>query len=258
MISNTKLLLKVVCKTLIFAVIVIGLMPLPCNGQSDSVKHLKNSIRINVTNPMLFGSKYNVLGYERVVTDHQTFSVGIGRFALPKFRESDLDSLGLTDRYHDKGFHLSLDYRFYLKTENKYLAPRGIYLGPYYAFNYFNRELTWELNTSGFSGEVKSDVTLTTNLVGLQLGYQFVLWNRLSIDMILMGPGVWFFNLKTDFSNSLPPEDEALLLEEINAMLEEKFPGKDLAVTGNGFEASKTTSTKTMGFRYMINIGFRF
>ena len=245
-------------KTVFFAVLALGLFPLPGNGQADSVKQLKNTIRINITNPMIFGSKYNVLGYERVITKHQTASINMGRFAFPKFRSFDYDSIGLTDDYHDKGFNMSFDYRFYLKKENKHLAPRGVYIGPYYAYNYFSRELNWDLNTTNFTGEIKSVIDLTANLVGVQLGYQFVLWNRLSIDMILLGPSVWFFKLKTDFESTLSPEDESMLLEKINEMLEEKFPGKDLVVTGGNFEAQKTTTTQTPGFRYMITLGFRF
>ena len=207
---------------------------------------------------MIFSPKYNVIGYERVINPHQSVSMSIGRFALSKFIEFDTDSLGLVDQYNDRGFNISFDYRFYLKSENKYQAPRGVYLGPYYAFNSFSREITWDLNTNDFSGQVKSNIDLTANLIGLQMGYQFVLWNRVSIDMILMGPGAWFFNLKTTFDTSMSPEDETMLLEELNAALEEKFPGSDFVIDGEGLQAKKTTRTAAMGLRYMVNVGFRF
>ena len=61
----------------------------PCSGQKkDSVKvykNLKNTVRINLTNPLIFGEKFNVLGYERVINDYQTASIGMGRFSFPKF-----------------------------------------------------------------------------------------------------------------------------------------------------------------------------
>jgi hypothetical protein len=232
---------------------------LPGSGQSDSLKKvLKNTIRVNITNPMLFGSEVNILGYERVIKPHQTASISIGRIGFPTFLGIDFDSLNVAGQQHDKGFNVSVDYRFYLKKENKYVAPRGIYLGPYYAFNRFSRELAWDIKTEGFTGQVNTNMVLTANLVGLQLGYQFVLWNRVSIDMILMGPGAWFFDLKTSFDTNLPPEDEALLLEKLNGMIQDKFPGSDLVITGGGFEAKRNTSTGTMGFRYMVNLGFRF
>jgi len=140
----------------------------------------------------------------------------------------------------------------------KHVAPRGIYLGPYYAFNSFSRDLTWDLNTANFTGEINTNIDLKANLVGLQLGYQFILWKRLSIDLILMGPSVWFLKLKTDFDTPLSPEDVTLILEKLNEMLKERFPGSDLVIQGSGFQAKKTTRTSVMGFRYMINLGFRF
>jgi hypothetical protein len=227
------------------------------NAQKDSLKDFKNTILINITNPLLFGEKYNVIGYERVITDYQTVSGSIGRFAFPKFW-SVSDSIGIENDYKDHGFHIAFDYRFYLKSENKFSAPRGIYLGPYYAFNYLTREITWNLNISDYTGEVKSSSDLIVNLIGVQLGYQFVFWNRLSVDIILAGPGLWIFNLKTDFNTDLLPEDETMLLEELNEMLKEKFPGSDFVIEGGGFEAERVTQTAAMGFRYMVTVGFRF
>jgi hypothetical protein len=254
----SKQILSSTLNTLVLLITVFGLLPLPCTGQDDTLKTYRNTIRINLTNPMIFGWKNNVFGYERVVKDYQTASFSMGRFGFPKFRNLDADSVSLKNQYHDHGFHVSFDYRFFLKKENKYQEPRGIYVGPYYAFNYFSRDLTWDLNTSSFNGEVTSGIDLTANLLGLQLGYQFVFWNRLSIDIILMGPGAWFFNLKTDFDTALSPEDESMLVENLNEMLKDKFPESDLMIHGGNFQAKKATRTAVMGFRYVVNAGFRF
>jgi hypothetical protein len=226
-------------------------------AQKDTTKYFKNIVKFNITNPMLFSPKFNVIGYERVVNKHQTFSLSAGRFALPTLSFFS-EELELEDQYNDKGFNFSVDYRFYLRKENKYAAPRGVYIGPYYAFNKFSRDLLWDVNTESLDGQVTTGFDLTVNLVGAQMGYQFVLWDRFSIDMILMGPGLWFFNLKTNFETTLDPEDEQLLLDTLNEILKEKFPGSDYVFTGGNVEAKKTTNTSTMGLRYMINIGFRF
>jgi hypothetical protein len=228
-------------------------------GQSDTAKHFKNTIRYNISNPMLFGWKYNVFGYERVIKEHQTASITFGRIAFPRLAEMDfIDSIGIQEQQNDKGLNFSLDYRFYLKNENKHGAPRGVYIGPYYSFNRFSRDLLWDINTSNFTGSVNTNIKLTGNFIGAQLGYQFILWDRLSIDMILMGPGKWFFNMKTTFDTSLSDEDETLLLEKLNEKFKEKFPGSNFVFTGGGFEAKKSANTSATGFRYMINIGFRF
>ncbi len=247
-------------KSIVILLIAAGFFPIPCNGQEDTVKNkknFKNTIRINLSNPMFFSPKFNVIGYERVVNDHQSFSVAAGRFAMGTFI-SISDSIGLSDQYNDKGINFSVDYRFYLKKENKYGAPRGIYIGPYYSYNHFTRTMDWDVNTSSLNGSVTTKFDLTANLIGAQLGYQFVFWDRVSLDLILMGPGLWFFNLKSEFETNLDPEDQEMLLGQLNDMLKAKFPGSDYVFTGGGIEAKKTTNTATMGLRYMFNIGFRF
>ena len=132
MIPEIKQIQELVLKAIVILIMVTGSSLLPCHGQKDSLKNFKNTVSVNISNPMLFGSKYNVIGYERVIKDYQTVSGSIGRFAFPKFVDLFNDSVGIKNEYHDHGFHLSFDYRFYLKNENKFSAPRGIYLGPYY------------------------------------------------------------------------------------------------------------------------------
>ncbi len=50
---------------------------------------------------------------------------------------------------------------------------------------------------SNYSGELISELSLNMHLVGIQLGYQFVFWDRLTLDVVFMGPGLWFFDMKT-------------------------------------------------------------
>jgi hypothetical protein len=234
----------------------------PCSGQEkDSVKvykNLKNTIRINLTNPMIFGDKFNVLGYERVINDYQTASIGIGRFSFPKFSLIDRDSLRLDRNVTDKGFNLSFDYRFYLQKENRHKAPRGVYIGPFYAYNYFSRENHWELNTASLSTNVDTKTIMNMNAIGFQLGYQFIFWNRVTLDMILVGPAYWFFNVKTEVSTSLSAEDEKLLFETLNDALHDKFPDSKLVIDDGSFSKKGSFRTKTFGYRYMFNLGIRF
>lgn len=258
MIPHSKRNPETVLRNIIVLLTVIVISGSYAYGQTDTLKHLKNTIKYNITNPMLFGWKFNVFGYERVISEHQTASITMGRIAFPRLSDENADDLDISEQQNDKGFNLSLDYRFYLRKENKYGAPRGVYLGPYYAYNHFSRDLTWELNTPDFTGSVNTSINMNANFIGAQLGYQFILWNRLTIDMILMGPGQWFFKMKTDFSTSLSAEDMTLLLEKLNEKFKEKFPGSEFVFKGEGFEANKSTSTKATGLRYLINIGFRF
>ncbi len=259
--KNKPVALKLTRISILF-IIYSGIITHPGYSQEkDSVKvskNFKNSIRINITNPLIFGEKFNVIGYERVVNDYQTFSVGFGRFAFPKFSPLDIDSLRLDRNYKDKGLNMSFDYRFYLMKENLHKAPRGVYIGPFYSYNYFQRTNSWELNTSSFVGEATTKLEMNMHSIGFQLGYQFIFWKRVSLDLILVGPSMWFFNLEANLTTTLSPEDESLLFETINDALNNKFPGSDLVIDGGSFKKKGSFRTNTLGYRYMFNIGFRF
>ena len=255
----SKLLLKriVFLKIISCMISVSWLFISPLQGQPDSLKNFKNTIRFNISNPVLIDWEFNIIGYERVISDHQTFSLSIGRTSFPSLKFNS-DSLKLRDQTYNSGIHFSFDYRFYLQKENRYNAPRGIYIGPYYGFNRFSRDITWDLTNTTFNGEVELEMDLTGNLIGMQLGYQFVFWNRFSVDLVLMGPGYWNFNLRSQFKTDLTSEDEAMILERLNELIKENFPLSDMVISGGGFKEKRTTSTNILGFRYMINLGFRF
>lgn len=235
----------------------------PCNGQDEQQvkkekKALKNTIRFNITSPILFSENYLVFGYERIVNEKQSFSVNLGRFSLPKFGSTSSDIVSLQKDYKDRGINTSVDYRFYLNLLNRYEAPRGVYLGPYYSYNYFNRENTWTLDTEYFDGEASTNLVLNIHTAGVQLGYQFVFWRRLAVDFVLFGPGMGFYSVKSELITSLEPDDEALLFQKINELLEAKFPGYDLAIDKTLLDKKGSFRTTSLGFRYIIHLGFRF
>jgi hypothetical protein len=250
---------SILVNTLKFLVIIVFIFSgITTKAQQDS--SYKNTIRFNVTNPMIFGDKAVILGYERVLKNNKTFSINVGRAYYPKLSGLSLDSSGLelNNSYKDKGLNVSADYRIYLKKENKYAAPRGVYIGPYYSYNYFNRVNSWTLNTEDFQGDLETDLTMNIHTAGIELGYQFVFWNRISLDMILLGPGISFYNFKVKIDTSLSPEDESLFFEELNNFLSEKIPGYDLVIDDVEFKKTGSVKTTTLGFRYMIMIGYRF
>lgn len=227
-------------------------------SQADS--SFKNTVRINVTNPMIFGEKAIVLGYERTLPKNQTFSINIGRASFPKFISIDTDSIKLdVDKgYDDVGINISADYRFYPVKQNKYKAPRGVYFGPFYSYNYFNRKNYFNVNTQPYVGSLDSEIKISIHTVGFELGYQFVFWNRVSLDMILLGPGIAFYSFKAKVDTELDPNTEGDIYEILNNFLEEKFPGYSTALNGEEFKKTGNTSTTGLGFRYMIMLGFRF
>lgn len=219
----------------------------------------KNTVYVNLTNPLIFGSKAFVIGYERVLTKNQSFTFNIGRTSLPAFgKGSNIDSVSLKNNSNEKGFHIGGDYRFYLSKENKYEAPRGVYIGPYYSFNSFSRSNEWLLNSATFDGTVNTNTSLSIHTFGAQLGYQFVFWKKLAVDLILLGPGVGVYKIEADLNTTLSADDEALFFDKLNGYLEDKIPGYNLVIDEGEFRKNGSVKTTTLGYRYMINVGFRF
>ena len=222
-------------------------------------KILKNSIKVNLTNPMIFGDKCYVLGYERTIGNHQSFSVNIGRFSLPKLFNINTDSIEELDKSSSsKGFHISGDYRFYLAKENKFNSPHGLYIGPYLTYNSFSRNMTFSAATESFTGDLNCDFTFRVATLGFQLGYQFIFWNRVTLDLMMFGPGIASYKIKANLDTTLDPDQESELFQKINEKLQEKIPGYNLVLNPGTFEKSGSTNTTSFGYRYVVMLGFRF
>jgi len=219
----------------------------------------KNTIKINISNPLLFGSKAYIFGYERIIGNNQSFSVNIGRMSLPAFlNKLGNDSVKLLNNTSERGFNFSVDYRFYLSKENKYNAPHGVYIGPYYSYNHFSRTNTWLVNTSTIQGNVGTTIALNINTVGAELGYQFVLWKKLAVDMVLLGPGIGFYKISAKINEDLNVTDKQIFYGRLNDFLKDKIPGYNKIINGDGFAQKGSENTTAFGYRYMVNLGYRF
>ncbi len=230
-------------------------------AQQDTTT-FKNLIKVNLTNPMIFGYKSIIFEYERVLKNNQSFSIGLGRSFYGILASDQLDSIRTVHGGSSKdiGFHISGDYRWYLKKENKYAAPHGLYIGPYCSYNYFNRTSDWVMNTQNFKGTATMDMTINIGTIGGELGYQFLFGKtkRWALDMVLFGPGIAHYSFKTSFKTDLSAEAENELLKKLNDMLHEKFPGMNRIIDGDGIQRNGTSNTTDAGYRYMIMFGYRF
>ena len=230
--------------------------------KSDSAwkKAHKNIVRYSLSNALLFGfDKAVVFGYERVVSPKRSMSLNLGTASLPKLLRIETDSFTIGKDVKNNGFNGSLDYRFYLSKENKYMAPRGIYIGPFYSFNRWSRENSWERKTAGSSQKfVTTNTDVKLHTLGFELGYQFVLWNRLALDFIMLGPGVGWYNLKAKGEGNLTEAEREQLQDAVLDLIQQKFPGMNYTLSDESFDANGTLRTTSLGFRYMIHIGFSF
>lgn len=118
--------------------------------------------------------------------------------------------------------------------------------------------MTLTSTDSGSEGQFDAGYEFRVATLGFQLGYQFVFWNRVSLDMILLGPGLSAYSLKTTLSTNLDPDKEAELFQKINDALAAKIPGWDKVIEPGEMERNDTFNTTSAGFRYMVMLGFRF
>jgi len=230
--------------------------------QTDSTKKIhqyKNVIRYNLTGALLFGfDKFIIFGYERLITPHQSISVNFGKASLPKFVSINTDSVSLEKDLKNKGTNISVDYRFYLAKENKYQAPRGVYIGPYYAFNQFTRDNQWKRRTNATSDFINSNTKFNNNTIGFEVGYQLTLWKRLALDFVMVGPGVGFYDYKAKFDSNIDAATQEQLFDGLEQLLKQKFPGMNFVFADKEISGDGTLNTTTIGYRYLVHIGFVF
>jgi len=232
----------------------------PAMAQRNKERAYKNVIRYNLTGSVLFGTRYIVLGYERVLFPHQSFSVNIGRPALPGISIVDGDGYHVSKDHTDNGYNFSMDYRFYLAGENKFQAPRGVYVGPYYSFNYFTRRNNWTINTQLYDGQLRSDMSLMINVIGVELGYQFIIAKRIALDFVMIGPGLglYDFNMTVAGDGQVDPEVKDAIRTRLGDALDQRFNGLEKTFSSKGFRDTDNFSNLGAGYRFIIHLGFNF
>ena len=207
---------------------------------------------------MLWGSKNFIFEYERIISPNRSFNVSLGYRTFPKFSSIGKSDSALIVRNFKSlgGLGATLDYRFYLQKENKYNAPRGIYIGPYahYLSNNFDNTLSTFYSDLGTA-------TLTTRLkvlsLGFQLGYQFIFYDRFSLDICLVGPSASWYHVNFQLDGSLNIENDEVY-DKVVEIIQDKFPVIERLFDESGISNSGKASTIGYGYRYYFKIGYLF
>jgi len=76
--------------------------------------------------------------------------------------------------------------------------------------------------------------------------------------MVLIGPGYAHYDLKTKVKSNLTEEEREQLMEAVQEVIQERFPGSNLIIDGDEFRANGGFRTWSIGYRYIVQIGFRF
>jgi hypothetical protein len=218
----------------------------------------KNVIKFNPT-PMLLWSMKNVtLSYERVLNRKQSITLTIGYLEFPSlFKDTVVNLINITSR-QKYGINVALEYRFYLSKRNSRPIPDGIYLAPYASYYGYHFKNNFDvLHTSlDSAGMIKGNIFVLN--LGVELGYQFVFWKRLTLDFVLLGPSVSYYGGGLDISGNINIEELKTLHEDLYNRLIEKYPMIGDYVVNRSFKQNGKLDLFSIGFRYLIQIGFHF
>jgi outer membrane autotransporter protein len=217
----------------------------------------RNTIKLDITSHWLFQNAF-MFSYERVTKNkpYQTWGITAGVQQFPSLG-GDLGGVKVKREYDASGIKLGGEYRFYLMKENKYKAPRGVYLGPYTTFHNYSNARSIEVDNDGTleSANLKTDLNVTN--IGVQLGYQFVLNNRWTIDMVFVGPSIsnYRFKANVDGNFTFDPDD---ITNEVLLALMDKYPGFSELINEGELVSKGKINTWAYGYRYQLQIGYHF
>ena len=144
------------------------------------------------------------------------------------------------------------------KKRNKKEAPDGLYWAPFFVSYNFKVQNELELLRDDNTIEAASilDTKINAFNVGIEVGYQFVFKKRFAFDMILIGPAFGYYKAKFDLDVTVQSESD--YLEAIKDALANRIP-----LLGDLLENESVTSDGNLsafkpGFRYVLQIGYRF
>lgn len=220
-------------------------------------KYKKNIIKWNLTPFVLWDSRNINLSYERVLNPYRSFSVNAGIFLLPT--SGIYDSLNIESALKQNGLTVSGDYRFYIKNRNLKQAPDGLYWGPYASFhNYrFENEINL-LNNPDFDGNLLLDGNINIFSAGAEIGYQFIIKERLSIDLVFIGPSLSVYTGGLKLEGEVESDDYEDYLNAIRDILVGKLPILGDLISKGEFNDNGASASIGFGLRYLIQIGYRF
>jgi len=239
----------------IFILLVVFVPQFSKAQDTTAVGLRRNTLKIDFASDLIYPKNYN-LSYERVVRPNQSFVVTVGYQEFPRVIKLGENVVVIKNDVKN-GYKIGGEYRFYLKKENKFSAPRGVYIGPYITKHGFSsdRQITY----SGPEGLELAGLKQKFNILnlGIQLGYQFVINDRWSIDLVMIGPSVSNYNLNVKLFGDFEFDPENVQ-NEILLELIKKFPIIEEFLNEKDLNSSGRLDTWTLGYKYQFLIGYRF
>ena len=213
-----------------------------------------NTIKLDLTYKLFYRNAYS-LSWERLIKKNQTLGITIGYQEFPKvFLGENIES---RENIVSGGYKFGAEYRFYLQKGNKFDAPRGVYIGPYFTVLGVNSSRDFIFS----KGEIQEEASYKANFqlisVGAQLGYQFVFNDRWTLDLVMIGTSLTNYNAKMRLEGDFSFDPKEVQDEILQATID-KFPGLNDLLEGKELDSSGKVDTFRLGYRYQVLIGYRF
>jgi hypothetical protein len=220
--------------------------------KNDSLSSRNEIIGFNLSSHILYTTSF-IISYEHVLKNNNSFAITAGYLEFPNLILSD-SAVEARGNVKKSGYTIGAEYRFYLKKQNKYAAPHGVYIGPYASYYHF-----MNVRDMVVLNELTStDVTLTSkfNIVnlGFQLGYQFIFNDRWSLDMIFAGPSLSLYGLNISSDVPIDVNKESEIVKALIA----RFPMLDDFIDTQSMSFNKANFQLGPGYRYLFKVGYKF
>ncbi len=159
------------------------------------------------------------LAFESAITENSSMQLKAGYLEptlSPFLYEKVFTPKGYNFLKANGGINASAEFRFYLSNKG---SMQGFYFAPY--ARYFNQSMLFEDEIESFLFNV--DAKSSTFGTGIQLGYQWIFNERITLDFYFFGAGIDFYNavIIYELEQKLPEFDYAIVTPYVDEVFED-------------------------------------
>lgn len=199
------------------------------------------------------------LSYERGIKPRLSAGIGVGYKyggTEPKLLSANNSTISV-DIDKITGYSITPEVRYYLRSCDPGKLD-GFYAGVYFRYTHYSSDVKFDyMPENGPVEHYNPETALNEYGVGIQLGYQMLLWDKFSIDLILVGPRYSSYHFGYQFNQE--PSDEFLddLSGYLNEVVDRFGFDYDVDVNQEG-EGKASNSFSFLNTRFGISLGFAF
>jgi len=223
--------------------------------QKDKIKY-PNIVKINSL-ALVFNNMSLI--YERGIIPQVSAGIGVGFSyggTAPKILKTDNSTIEV-DLGKIQGFSITPEARYYLRTCDPHKLE-GFYAGLYLRYGGNNMAAGFQYTPENSPIEnYTADITINEYGVGIQLGYQMLLWERFSIDFLFFGPRFSSYHLAYNFNQPPSPQFLGDLSEYLNEVVDRFGADYNVDIKQDG-ETNANTTFSFANMRFGLSLGFAF